>query len=278
MAPAAVPPPARAQPVTSSGTVHTPATQVSPAPHDRPQIPQCAVLTRVSASHPLAATPSQSAKFALHMPTSQRAARHAGVPLAMEHAPRHAPQWATVTRVSTSHPLGGSPSQSAKPAAQVATQAPIAHAAVWLAAAAHARPHIPQWAPLDRVSTSQPLATSRSQSAKGAAQASTAQRPAAQRAVALARSQRAPQAPQWAAAACVSTHAEAQQVAPVAQGCDALHPATQALPEHTRPAGQCASVTHSTQACEVTSQRRPVGQPASPRHPATHAKVAASQC
>jgi hypothetical protein len=88
-------------------------------------------LVRVSVSQPLAGFMSQSAKPALHDPTVHTPMTHVAVALTSEHARPHIPQWSTLTRVSTSQPLAGFMSQSAKPALQLATvHVPAAHAAV----------------------------------------------------------------------------------------------------------------------------------------------------
>ncbi|MFO0627974.1 MAG: hypothetical protein U0325_20530 [Polyangiales bacterium] len=93
-------------------------TPLGRAGHARSQPPQCATLLRVSASQPFAALPSQSAKPVAQTLTPQTPAAQRAVPLAGVHARPHPPQWARLSRVSTSQPLVGSPSQSALPAAQ----------------------------------------------------------------------------------------------------------------------------------------------------------------
>jgi hypothetical protein len=83
--------------------------------------------------------------------------------LAAAQAPPQRPQWAALVRVSTSQPLVGTPSQSAKPALQAPTrQAPAAQAAVALGSA-QVRPHAPQLATVVARLVSQPLATAPSQ-------------------------------------------------------------------------------------------------------------------
>jgi hypothetical protein len=75
-----------------------------------------------------------------------------------------------LVRVSVSQPLVGLSSQLPNPAVQAATpHCPIAQTAVALGGL-QVRPHAPQCAVLVRVSTSQPLPGSLSQSAKPAAQ------------------------------------------------------------------------------------------------------------
>ena len=87
-----------------------------------------------------------------------------------EHARPHTPQLVVETRRSTSQPLLATPSQSAKPIAQVKPHAPEEHVAVALARVGHAAPQLPQLATLDRRSTSQPSLAPRLQSAKPVAQ------------------------------------------------------------------------------------------------------------
>ena len=92
----------------------------------------------------------------------------------------HAPQLALSVRVSTSQPLAGSRSQSAKPAAHAATpQLPPAHVALaW--GSAHARPHAPQLASLVCRLVSQPSLAVPLQSPAPALQRTTVHAPAAQ--------------------------------------------------------------------------------------------------
>ncbi|MFO0627632.1 MAG: hypothetical protein U0325_18635 [Polyangiales bacterium] len=126
--------------------------------------------------------------------------------------------------------------------------------------------------------TSQPLAASRSQSAKGAVHAPTAQVPLRHAGAPLGTRQAAPQAPQWAVFSCGFTQPPPQQVCPAGQGCDEEHPATQVAPTQRLPAGQWASTTHSTHRRDPTSQRPPVtpasaagiAQSRSSRQPGAH--------
>jgi hypothetical protein len=139
--------------------------------HARPHDPQFAGSLVVAASQPLVALPSHSAKPATQV-TAHAPREHAGTPLGRGgQALSQRPQWATALRVSVSQPLVALPSQFEKFVAQVATaHAPAVHAAVALARL-HPRPQAPQWVVLLRVSTSQPLPGSPSQSAKPASQA-----------------------------------------------------------------------------------------------------------
>jgi len=184
--------------VDPKGQAQAPAVQVPLAGHARPHMPQCWTLVAVAASQPLAALPSQLAKPAAQVPTPHAPATQVAVPLVAVQARLHMPQWVRLVRVSTSQPLAGLPSQSAKPA----LQAPIAQVPAAQMAAAlgklHARPHMPQWAALVRVSASQPLAALPSQLAKFAAQAVRVQAPAVHAPVPLAGAQARPHAPQFA--------------------------------------------------------------------------------
>jgi hypothetical protein len=156
--------------------------------------------------------PSQSECAASQAATAHAPAVQAAVPLATVQRVAQLPQWATSEPRFTSQPLEASPSQSAKPAAQVKAQAPTAQDTVALALAAHAIPHAPQCATLVRVSTSQPLAAVVSQSPKPGSQLATPHAPAAQAPVALGGAQAIPHAPQWATLTRVSTQPPPQQV------------------------------------------------------------------
>ncbi len=166
-----------------SGFTHVPPQRISPASHPElhtalapsrlqsgvpppqvfPQRPQLEVPVRL-ASHPLVASPSQSPKPSLQT-NPHRAAEHVALAFAgAVHARPQPPQCATDVDVATSHPLVPSPSQSAKPVMQVYPQRPAAQVALALAGEGHALPHAPQWATSVRVSRSQPLAASPSQS------------------------------------------------------------------------------------------------------------------
>ncbi len=90
--------------------------------------------------------------------------------MAAAQARPQAPQSERLVRVSTSQPLAGLPSQSAKPALQEATrQAPATQAGVALAGR-HTLPQAPQLVALVVTLVSQPLPRAPSQSAKPDAQ------------------------------------------------------------------------------------------------------------
>jgi hypothetical protein len=150
------------------------------AAHALPQRLQLAVLLRVSTSQPLGTRPSQLAKPALHAPMPHTPAEQVEVPLAVEQALPQRPQLPVLLRVSTSQPLRGLPSQSAKPASQVNPHAPEEQNTEAFARAAQARPQPPQCRTLVLVFTSQPLPRLPSQSPVPAAQVPMAQTPATQ--------------------------------------------------------------------------------------------------
>jgi hypothetical protein len=228
------------KPAAQRTTTHAPAAQpfaaVLARAHTLPHDPQFDGSTAVLAQNAPAPAPhvaSGAAQVVPHTPAEHT--RPAG------HAAPHAPQAALSVRVSTSQPLAGLMSQSAKPAAQAVTaHAPAAHDAVALGSA-HARPQAPQWVVAVVTSVSQPLAAAPSQSPKPAAQRPTVHSPAAHPLVAaLASAQARPHAPQWAGSIAVLAQnalAPAPQVAsgaahtaphtPSAQSC----PAGQALPQ-----------------------------------------------
>ncbi len=194
------------------------------------------------ASQPFAATPSQSPKPAAHALYPHAPLAHRGAAtLRGTHAALHAPQCTVLVRVSVSHPLLGSASQSAKPGAHRASRHTPATQLADALAKAHRRSHAPQCPRSVRVSThsgpqrvappvqpaeharatwshtgraasqrspqrpqfvvvpravSQPLAGSASQSAKLGRHAPIAHRPSAHCAVALAKAHTASQRPQ----------------------------------------------------------------------------------
>jgi hypothetical protein len=206
--------------LASAVVLHAPAAQAaSPlaTPHARPHAPQwrgsAAVVTQVDAQRvaPAGQVVTQAPATHAVMPTQARP---------------QAPQCAALVRVSVSQPLWGSPSQSADPVAQVGTHTPAAQVLVGVVApVVHARPQAPQWAAVARVSASQPLRGSPSQSAKPAAHTGS-QTPATQ---ALARvpafvAQATPQPPQCSALVCASTHEPPHEVR---SGAQAHRPITQ---------------------------------------------------
>jgi hypothetical protein len=212
--------------------------------HALPQRPQCAGALRVSTSQPLAGSPSQSAKPGLHEATPQRPAAHAPTALGGAQAMPQPPQLRASARASTSQPLVGAPSQSAYPSAHIGLQRPAAHTADPLAGRSQRVVQVPQWSASVRVSTSQPLRSSRSQFANPGAQ-TIAQRASAQEAVALGPwGHDAPQAPQ-----CDALIARVTSQPLVASPSQSAAPASQRRPQvpssHTAalaaPAGQALS-------------------------------------
>jgi hypothetical protein len=192
-----------AKPVAQASTAHAPTAQVAVAlgrAQNRPQDPQLAALVVTSVSQPLLARPSQSPK-----PAAQRAGVH--IPPAQPWAATwasaqtipHAPQFVGSMAVLAQKAVGAVP-QVASGAAQVAPHTPPEQTCP----AAQLVPQAPQLAVVVRVSTSQPLLATWSQSAKPGSQAMTAHAPAAQAGVAWASRQARPQAPQCAVLALVA--------------------------------------------------------------------------
>jgi hypothetical protein len=105
--------------------------------------PQCVADVERLVSQPLATTPSQLPKPALHVmphaPDAQVAA-----PLVALHAAPHAPQCVGEVARLVSQPLPATPSQSPKPALQVKPHVPRAQVGVALGRAEHTVPHAPQ--------------------------------------------------------------------------------------------------------------------------------------
>ncbi len=198
-----------AKPGLHEATPQRPPAQVAVALgrlHAAPHAPQWGAAESRSVSQPLDSLPSQSPRVVGEHTRvdSQRPAAQRAPALGKEHAVPHAPQCKVFTRVSTSQPLAGLPSQSPKPAAQVMAQTPALHEALPFVDG-QALPQRPQCAGALRVSTSQPLAGSPSQSAKPGLQAPTPQRPATHAPAALAGAQTMPQPPQLRASARAST-------------------------------------------------------------------------
>ncbi len=155
-------PPQKVVPVGHAVT-HMPFEHASPTLQRLPQRPQCRVFWFVLISQPLVALASQLAKPALQAPSAQALDAHVAVALANAHTRPQAPQLAVIARRSISHPLAGSPSQSAKPVVHAASaQVPLRQAAVALANV-QALPHAPQWATVVVRLTSQPLVAFMSQ-------------------------------------------------------------------------------------------------------------------
>jgi len=194
--------------------------------HMEPQPPQFARLVLVLTSHPSVGSLLQSEKPGLHESTAQAPLTHAAVPLATLQTFPQAPQLLALVLVLTSHPLAGSWSQSAKPVSQAATvQALLLHPAVALARV-QTFPQAPQFAGLVLVFTSQPSVGSLLQSPKPALHEATVHAPAAHPAVALARVQTVPQAPQLLGSTAVCTSQPSESlVLQLAQ------PAWQAMPQ-----------------------------------------------
>lgn len=104
-----------AEPASQRPMRHTPAAHCAVAlarSHTRPHAPQLAGLLEVSTSHPLVASPSQSAKPAAQPPKAHTPSRHTPTALGQAQRTGQVPQWSALARRSTSQPLLASPSQS----------------------------------------------------------------------------------------------------------------------------------------------------------------------
>lgn len=168
-----------------------------------PHSPQWLTLVWRLASHPSIRFALQSPKPASHAINWHIDETHAVEAFARAQSTPHAPQWLFALRVSTSQPFRCTRSQSPKPTTHDENpHAPATHVGAALLGA-HVALHAPQWLSDVRVSTSQPLAAIRSQSAKPGLHAPTVQIPPTQRPVPLAAVQRDPQAPQCCASVIV---------------------------------------------------------------------------
>ncbi len=164
--------------------------------HTAPHVPQLAIETRPSTSHPFARLRSQSRNPAAHAVYPHAPAAHCAVALPGVHPIPHAPQFVRLDRVSTSQPLVGSRSQSPKPAAHIENEHTPAAQRPTALAGEHTRPQPPQCVALERVSTSQPFTGFASQSAKPGIQALMRHTPAAHSGTALGRAHARLHAPQ----------------------------------------------------------------------------------
>ncbi len=119
-----------------------------------------------SVSQPSFGSPSQSPAPMLQMGV-QVPALQLVVPLRLVHCVVQTPQWSTSVLRFVSQPLFGFPSQSAKPAVQLGTQAPALHAVVPLAFV-HVVLQAPQLFASVLVFASQPFIALPSQLSQGA--------------------------------------------------------------------------------------------------------------
>jgi hypothetical protein len=148
-------------------------------------------------------------------------------PIGLQARP-HPPQWVLLVRVSTSQPLAGFMSQSAKPALQAKPQAPAAQVGVALARAGQALLQAPQCAVDVRVSTSQPFMALPSQLAKPMEHPVLPHTPAMHVALApVGTGHTRPHEPQWAVLSWVFTHAPLQHDCPEGHGLVVEHPLRQ---------------------------------------------------
>jgi hypothetical protein len=247
--------------------------------HPRPQAPQWVALDWVSVSQPLLSWPSQSPRPIAQAPTPHTPARHTGVPPEVMHALPHAPQWASLVRVSVSQPLPAVLSQSPKPVVQLATRhAPPAQAAVALARA-HIAPQRPQCATLVAVSTSQPLVALPSQSAADPIHAAMPHTPAVQREAAPGALQALSQRPQWETLVARSKHPSPHTDCPPGQV--SVHapiahtrPLAQALPQAPQWVLALRVSTSQPLAALPSQSPRPVAQAATAQAPLSQRAVA----
>jgi hypothetical protein len=143
-----------------------------------------------------------------HIPLTQAPAAFAGA-----HTVPQPPQLLAEVRVSTSQPLAGLLSQSAKPGSHTAEHEEPVQVLVWCGPAAQRRPHEPQFIGSVAGADSQPLAGSWSQSACIASHV-VVQRPEAQTALPPAVLHGLPQRPQFIELLAVSTHEPPHAVCP----------------------------------------------------------------
>jgi hypothetical protein len=173
--------------------------------HAAPQPPQFAALVLVLTSQPFAWMPSQSAKPALHDPTTQPPFEQAAAALGRLQARPHMPQLPTAVFRLVSQPSESMRLQSANGGAHWFTaHEPARHMALAFGSE-QALLHAPQFWASAWMFTSQPFPATLSQSTKPASQLPTEHAPAWQTSFAFARTQGAPQAPQCSTLADVAT-------------------------------------------------------------------------
>jgi hypothetical protein len=162
--------------------------------------PQCMMSAVVSVSQPSATFMLQSAWLRPHIPMVHIELTQALAPNATAgQTLPHMPQWARSVVRLVSQPSVAPPKQSSKPALQVSMpQAKPEHLGVPLAIAGHTLVQAPQFIWSAERSTSQPLATRPSQSAKPASQPPMAQVEFSHLGYACGSTPQGwPQAPQW---------------------------------------------------------------------------------
>lgn len=176
--------------------VQTPLLQTCPEVQAIPHVPQCAPSVPRFTSHPLLASPSQSANPAEQLATVQAPALQAAVAFARLHTLPHPPQLAGSELTLTSHPSVASPSQSAQPASHDAIEhvLELHEAVAWAGAQMFA--HAPQLRTSDEMLTSQPSTAWPLQSAYPGWQLAITHRPAWQDGVAFSSEQGLAQVPQ----------------------------------------------------------------------------------
>jgi hypothetical protein len=119
------------------------------------QLPQWAALVCRFDSQPSAGLLLQSAQLGWQLAIEQAPLVQAGVALGRLQTVAQAPQWLGSLLTAVSHPLLGSPSQSANPLAQVGLQFPAVQVEVpW--SLAHEIAQVPQWSAVLARSVSQP--------------------------------------------------------------------------------------------------------------------------
>ncbi len=175
-----------------------PATALANGPQARPQAPQfCGDVLKLT-SHPLASTPSQLPKPALHGPITQLPPRQLGLEFgAAAQRALHEPQFTGSTSVLTSQPSLGFMLQSASGRTQLPTpHTPALHVGPPPAGTGHTLPQRPQLLREVLRLTSQPLTGLPSQSANPGLHLANRHAPSAQSLTALAKLQTRPHMPQ----------------------------------------------------------------------------------
>jgi hypothetical protein len=165
--------------------------------HPTPQPPQFASVVS-GCSQPSEVIELQLPNPGEHMPNVQTPVEQVSVAPGKSQSSPHAPQFASVLS-GVSQPSAADPLQLPNPGSHIAIAQPPATHMPDAFAGSQNTPHPPQFASDVRVSISQPLEATPSQSAKPVEQAVIWQLPLAQLSVAFARLQVVPHEPQFAA-------------------------------------------------------------------------------
>lgn len=256
---------------------HTPALHLAAAlvnEHTFPHAPQFAASPSLFTSQPSAGKRLQSSKPAVQLAIRHAPSTQLSLAFSRSHTNPQPPQLAAFVWMFVSHPFVGSPSQSANPALHgPSSHFPALHPGSAFGSAAHAVPHVWQFAGSFSSSASHPSLLFLLQSANPGLQLPNSHAPATHAATLPGIAHAFPHAPQCAGVRPRSAHSLPQHASPDGHARPGAQPDTQRLAPtlHTVPSGQSPSPLHPTQACVAVSHRTPPpasgGAPALPSSP-----------